>query len=38
MYVRYKSDALVIGENISFVNLKAAIAAKVGWTNRERSC
>jgi len=28
-YERYKIDGIVVGENISFVNLKSAIAAEL---------
>ena len=30
MYERYKSDGIVVGENISFMNLISAIAAELG--------
>lgn len=30
LYSQYKSDKIIVGDNISFINLKAAIASELG--------
>ena len=36
MYERYKSDEIVVGENISFMNLISTIAAELGINDSEK--